>query len=36
MWFLQAFVTGFAFALGLELALGLRYAIKVIKRGSKK
>ena len=36
MLFLEAFVTGFAITLGIEVALGLCMAIKVVMRGMKK
>lgn len=36
MLFLEAFCVGFALTLGIEVALGLRYAIRVVLRGSKK
>ena len=36
MWFLQAFGIGFALTLGMEIALGLCFALKVVRRGSRK
>ena len=36
MWFLQAFGTGFAITLGIEIALGLCMALKHVTRGKKK
>lgn len=36
MLFLKAFLVGFAITLGIEVALGLRYAIRVVRRGHKK
>jgi hypothetical protein len=36
MWFIQAFGTGLAITLGVEVALGLCIALKHVSKGDKK